>query len=273
MKAKQAAGALGAWVEVDLRQAARSAALFAELEAALLRHEVLFARDQALAPDDLKRLGERFGDIEEHPAYPTLAEAPGVQVLESTASKPTKIEAWHSDMTFRAKPPGVTVLAAETLPAFGGDTLWASASAAHDGLSAPMRRLVDGLAATHDFASGFKESLAEPGGWERLRGALAEHPAVTHPVVRTHPASGRKAIYVNRLFTTRINGLAPRESEALLEFLCAEVTTVEYTVRLAWQPGTVAIWDNRATQHKPVNDYFRQHRRMHRVTVAGERPR
>ena len=273
MDAIKAAGALGAWVEVDLREATRSAALFSELEAALWRHEVLFARGQTLTPSDLRRLALRFGAIEEHPAYPTLAEAPGVQVLESTAAAPTKIEAWHSDMTFRAEPPGVTVLSTETVPAFGGDTLWASASSAYDGLSTPVRALVEGLAATHDFASGFKESLAAEGGWERLREAVAANPPVTHPVVRTHPASGRKAIYVNRLFTTRINDLAPRESEALLQFLCAEVATVEYTVRLAWQPGTVAIWDNRTTQHKPVNDYFPQHRKMHRVTVAGERPR
>ena len=273
MEAIRAAGALGAWVDVDLGQVARSAALADELAEALVRHEVLFARDQALAPDELKRLAERFGEIEPHPAYPTVAEVPGVQILESTAAAPTKIEAWHSDMTFRAQPPGVTLLLAETVPAFGGDTLWASASAAYEGLSASMCNLVDGLAASHDFAAGFKESLAEPGGWERLRSALVENPPVSHPVVRTHPASGRKAIYVNSLFTTRIDGVPPRESEALLAFLASEVATVEYTVRLAWRPGTVAIWDNRTTQHKPVNDYFPQHRRMYRVTVAGERPR
>lgn len=273
MEAIKAAGALGAWVDVDLGDVARSATLADELAQALLRHEVLFAREQALAPGELKRLAERFGEIEPHPAYPTLAEVPEVQILESTASAPTKIEAWHSDMTFRPRPPGVTLLLAETVPAFGGDTLWASASAAYAGLSAPMRNLVDGLAANHDFAAGFKESLAEPGGWERLRSALEANPPVVHPVVRTHPASGRKAIYVNRLFTTRIEGVPPRESEALLAFLASEVATVEYTVRLAWRPGTVAIWDNRTTQHKPVNDYFPQHRRMYRVTVAGERPR
>lgn len=164
MEAIRAAGALGAWVDVDLGQVARSASLADELAEALVRHEVLFARDQTLAPNELKRLAERFGEIEPHPAYPTVAEVPEVQILESTAAAPTKIEAWHSDMTFRAQPPGVTLLLAETVPAFGGDTLWASASAAYEGLSAPMRNLVDGLAASHDFAAGFKESLAEPGG-------------------------------------------------------------------------------------------------------------
>lgn len=272
MDVRRVGGALGAWVEVDLRRVIDSPATFDALHAALLRYEVLFLRDQTLGPRWLQQLGSLFGEIETHPAYPVVNEAPLVQILESTADAPTKIEAWHSDMTFRRKPPAVTVLHAQTTPAYGGDTLWASASAAYAGLSQAMQRLVDGLRATHDFAHGFKESLAEPGGCERLREALAEHPPTTHPLVRTHPASGKRALFVNSLFTTRIEGLPRRESDALLAFLTQEITTLEYTVRLAWQPGTVAIWDNRTTQHKPVNDYFPQHRKMHRVTVAGEVP-
>lgn len=250
-----------------------SSAAFRELQAVLLRHDVLFLRDQALGPQALQRFGSLFGEIDTHPAYPVVDGVPKVQILESTADAPSKIEVWHSDMSFRRKPPSVTVLHAQTTPAYGGDTLWASASAAYAGLSAPMQGLVDGLCATHDFAHGFQESLAEPGGYERLREALAKHPPATHPVVRTHPASGKRALFVNRLFTTRIEGLSQRESDSLLAFLTQEITTLEYTVRLAWQPGTVAIWDNRTTQHKPVNDYFPQHRKMHRVTVSGEAPR
>ncbi|HCD28345.1 MAG TPA: taurine dioxygenase, partial [Gammaproteobacteria bacterium] len=124
----------------------------------------------------------------------------------------------------------------------------------------------------HDFRHGFRESLAEPGGSERLADAIAENPPIEHPLVRTHPESGAKSLYVNALFTTRIPQLTHKESEALLSFLFRHIVTEEHTVRLQWQPGTVAIWDNRSVQHKPVNDFHPQHRRMHRVTICGDRP-
>lgn len=165
-----------------------------------------------------------------------------------------------------------TVLHGKVIPKFGGDTLFASMYAAYDALSEPMRELLDPLVAVHDFRHGFAESLAEPGGAERLADAVAANPPVEHPLVRTHPECGRQALYVNPLFTTRIKGLAPAESRALLEFLYTHMVTEEFTVRLNWQPETIAIWDNRCTQHKPVNDFFPQHRRLHRVTVAGDRP-
>jgi taurine dioxygenase len=132
--------------------------------------------------------------------------------------------------------------------------------------------MLDPLVAVHDFAHGFKESLAEPGGAERLAPALAANPPVSHPLIRTHPETGRKAIYVNALFTTHIEDLSPLESQSLLRFLYRHVVTEEFTVRLAWQSDTLALWDNRSTQHKPVNDYFPQPRLMHRVTIRGDRP-
>lgn len=265
--------ALGARVETDLREALRSREAFDALRDTLLAHHVLFLREQRLTAREFQQLGERFGALETHPAYATVPEAGGVQILESTPEAPSRIELWHSDMTFRETPPGVTLLYARTVPDTGGDTLWASAHAAYEGLSAPLKDLLAGLRGVHDFAHGFRESLAAPGGQERLRDAVAAHQPVTHPVVRTHPASGRKALYVNPLFTTHLEGLSRRESDALLAFLCGEITVDEHTVRLSWRPGTVAIWDNRTTQHKPVNDYFPQHRKMYRLTVAGERPR
>ena len=170
-------------------------------------------------------------------------------------------------------PPSFTLLQGQIIPAHGGDTLWASASAAYDGLSDKMRGFLDGLVAVHDFRQGFRESLAEPGGAERLADAIAANPPVEHPLIRTHPESGRKSIYVNALFTSHIKDLKPRESEQLLSFLYRHIVTEEYTVRLNWQPGTVAIWDNRSTQHKPINDFLPQHRLMHRVTITGDRPR
>ena len=124
----------------------------------------------------------------------------------------------------------------------------------------------------HDFRQGFRESLAEPGGAERLADALAANPPVEHPVVARHPVSGEQALYVNSLFTTHIKGMTARESRAILQMLYAHLIEPEFTVRLCWAPRTLAIWDNRSTQHKPVNDYFPAHRRMHRVTIEGDVP-
>ena len=171
-------------------------------------------------------------------------------------------------MTFRTDPPAATLLHGQIIPPFGGDTLWASTVAAYAGLSSPVQEFVGSLMAVHDFRHGFQESLAEPGGAERLAGALAQYPAVEHPVVRVHPVTGRPAIYVNSLFTTKIVGLTPLESQAILAMLCRHVAREEFTARLRWQVNTVAVWDNRSTQHKPVNDFFPQHRKMHRATIA-----
>ena len=269
MQLEKAAGALGAYVwDAPLAQAAGSAELFDEVAAALNVHGVLFFRNQDIEAEDLARFARRFGKVETHPAYPTVAGVPDVQILESTADVPSKIEAWHTDMTFRPHPPIITVLHGQVVPPYGGDTLWASTTAAYEALSAPIQELIDGLTAVHDFRHGFRESLAEPGGPQRLAPAIAENPPVEHPVARVHPATGRKALYVNSLFTTRIQGLSVLESESLLELLCRQVVREEFTVRLRWKVGTVAVWDNRVTQHKPVNDFFPQHRKMHRVTIA-----
>jgi len=278
MEVRKAAGSLGAFVdgislaEVAAVEGAAADAGFAAVQQALLEHEVLFFRDQRIAPVDFQAFARRFGQVEAHPAYDTVPDAPDVQILESTPERPSKIEAWHSDMTFRPTPPALTLLHGRIIPPYGGDTLWASASRAYEALSEPLRRMLDELHAVHDFRHGFQESLAEPGGAERLADAVAANPPVRHPLIRTHPQTGRRAIFVNRLFTTHIDGVTRTESDALLEFLYRHVVADEFTVRLSWQADTVAIWDNRTTQHKPVNDFFPQHRMMHRVTIAGERP-
>jgi taurine dioxygenase len=273
MRIEKAAGALGAFVSgVDIAKAIESDELFGQLHAALLEHQVLFLRDQHITPQQQRTFALRFGPIEGHPAYDVVAGTADVQILESTAAKPSKIEMWHSDMTFRRAPPMLTMLHGKVIPAYGGDTLFASMTAAYDALSGAMQRFLGGLTARHDFAHGFKESLAEPGGYERLKGALADNPPVDHPVIRTHPVTGRKAIFVNSLFCVRINELKPAESRSVLEMLFKHAVTDEFTVRLGWEPETLILWDNRATQHKPVNDFFPQHRRMHRITVAGDVP-
>ena len=273
MQIVKAAGALGAFVSgVDIAAAIESDELFGQLHVALLEHQVLFLRNQHITPQQQRAFALRFGPIEGHPAYDVVAGTKDVQILESTAERPSKIEMWHSDMTFRPTPPMLTMLHGKVIPAYGGDTLFASMTAAYDALSNSMQQFLGGLTARHDFAHGFKESLAEPGGYERLKDALAANPPVDHPVIRTHPVNGRKAIFVNSLFTVRINELKAAESRSLLELLFKHVTTDEFTARLSWEPETLILWDNRATQHKPVNDFFPQHRLMHRITVAGDTP-
>ena len=271
---RRAAGALGAFVSgVGLADVAASDQVYTKVRRALNEHEVLFFRDQDTAPEVFASFAKRFGEVLDHPAYATTEQSDAVQILESTAQNPSKIEIWHSDMTFMGQPPSFTLLQGQIIPEVGGDTLWASATAAFASLSKEMQELLTPLTAIHDFAHGFAESLAEPGGAERLAPAIAANPPVEHPLVRTHPETGGKSIYVNRLFTTRIKQLSVLESEHLLNFLYQHVIADEHTVRLSWRPGTVAIWDNRSTQHKPVNDFFPQHRKMHRVTLRGDKPR
>ncbi|NKC00770.1 MAG: taurine dioxygenase [Pseudomonadales bacterium] len=273
MKVRKAAGALGAYVsDVDLFDIVSSNNLFGEIRALAVEHEVLFFRDQEVEPAVYQDFARSFGDVLGHPAYAIVPGTSDVQVLESTPENPSKIEVWHSDMTFGNEPPSFTLLHGQIIPEFGGDTMWASATSAYENLSPQLQTFFSSLTAVHDFRHGFKESLAESGGRERLADAIAANPPVEHPVVRTHPETGKKSLYVNALFTTHIKELEKLESEQMLQFLYQHIVSEEHTVRLSWEPYTVAIWDNRSTQHKPVNDFFPQHRKMHRVTICGDRP-
>jgi taurine dioxygenase len=266
---------LGAEVTgIDLREPIDDAS-FATLHQGLLDHEVIFFRDQAIDHAHHRALALRFGEPVAHPAYPAVDGFPEINVLESTPDEPTKIDCWHTDMTFLERPPLGSILRARVLPDRGGDTMWASLFAAWESLSDRMQRYLDGLVALHSFAHGFRHSLAEPGGWDRLGEAVRKNPPVRHPVVRTHPESGRKALFVNRLFTTHIEGLGESESQAVLGFLFDHLEVPEHTCRFRWRADSIAFWDNRATLHRPVNDYHRApaHRRMERITIAGDRPR
>jgi taurine dioxygenase len=269
---KPVAGALGAEIHgLDLSQDLSEETRL-QVRELLNEYEVIFFRNQDISPARQKTLALSFGPLQSHPAYDTVDGFPEITILESTAEKPTKIEAWHSDMTFRQHPPMGTVLRSVIVPPKGGDTLWSSMTAAYNGLSAPMQVFLEGLTAVHDFTHGFRESLAEPGGRERLASAIAANPPVRHPVIRTHPETAKKVIFVNSLFTMHIEGLQAAESHALLQFLFHHIHTPEYTCRFQWQPHSIAIWDNRSTQHKPINDYFPAHRRLLRITIDGDKP-
>ena len=266
------AGALGAEIQgIDLSvELSEENAL--RIRKILNEYEVIFFRDQDIPPAMQKALALSFGPLQTHPAYDTVEGFPEITVLESTADKPTKIEAWHADMTFREHPPMATVLKSVIVPARGGDTLWSSMTSAYDGLSYHMQNFLNGLTAVHDFSHGFRESIAEEGGSERLADAIAANPPVKHPVIRTHPETGKKLIFVNSLFTTHIEGLRKKESETLLAFLFDHIATAEYSCRFQWRPHSIAIWDNRSTQHKPINDYFPAYRRLERITIDGDKP-
>ena len=215
--------------------------LYIQLRECLVEYEVIFFRDQAITPAQQYALASMFGPLQSHPAYQTVEGFPEISILESTADKPTKIECWHSDMTFRQHPPLATVLRAQVVPDKGGDTLWASMTAAYRGLSKSMQDFLSTLTAVHDFSYGFKESLAEPGGQQRLAQALVDNPPVRHPVIRIHPESGKSVIFVNELFTRHIEGLSRSESDALAAFIFEHMRTTEKNCRLAWKSDSIVI--------------------------------
>ena len=265
-------GALGAELYgVNLAQDLSNDVL-KEIRRLLVEHEVIFFRDQDISHEQHKQIAHFFGPLQTHPAYGTVPDFPEITILESTIEKPTKIEKWHADMTFREHPPMGSILRSKICPPSGGDTLWSSMTSAYEALSKPMKDLLDNLNAEHDFSHGFKESLAEPGGRERLKDAIKDNPPVIHPVIRTHPESGKKVIFVNTLFTTKIIELSADESNSILNFLYDYIKTPEFTCRFSWEPNSIAFWDNRSTQHKPVNDYFPSHRMLERITIDGNKP-
>lgn len=263
------AGALGAEV-AGAQLGDLDDATFAEIHRAWLEHQVLFFRDQHLGAEEHKAFGRRFGTLQVHPFLHSRASEghPEIVVLESHAERPVVAAGWHTDVTFAETPPMASILRGVEVPPYGGDTMWASCTAAYDALSSTMKRMLDGLVAVHDTSKTFSRG-AYPS--ERHPGA-DETPSALHPVVRTHPETGRKAIFVNPAFTLRIKGLRPAESEALLRFLYQHVTTPEFTCRFHWQKDSVALWDNRCTQHRVVADNLAAFRRMERVTVDGDRP-
>ena len=246
------------------------------LSTALVTHHVLFFEQQDISPIALRDLARNFGELHIHPIYPRVEEVPEIIILDTGAHSPPDNDNWHTDVTFIQTPPLGAILAARELPPCGGDTCWASTIAAFDALSAPLRKLLDGLEAEHDFVKSFPRQrwgAADAQAEARWNEAVAKNPPVTHPVVRTHPVSGRKGIFVNEGFTTRILGLTSSESDALLRLLFAHAARPEFTVRWRWKVGDVAFWDNRLTQHYALADYLPARRVMHRATILGDRPR
>jgi taurine dioxygenase len=265
---------IGAVVEgVDLSQGV-SADLAEALRRALLKHQVIFFEDQHMTPVQHRDFAARFGALHTHPLYPGVPEAPELFILDNHAGNPTDNDAWHTDVTFIETPPMGSILYAKSLPPSGGDTIWANMKAAYEALSPTFRAFLSSLDAVHDFARGFPQQgiVANASGAEKHAKALAEHPPVLHPVVRTHPETGEDGLFVNFGFTERIKGLRRKESDAILGMLFEHVTKPEFQVRWRWSDNAVAFWDNRVTQHYAVNDYLPARRVMNRATILGERP-
>ena len=274
MKIDRLSPALGAVISgIDLNATLNGEAQQG-LQAALVEHQVLFLRQQFLQAEQQRDVAKLFGDLHIHPIYPAHERVAEVMVLDSHKQDLRDNELWHTDVTFIQTPPLGCVLSAQQVPEFGGDTLWASSTAAYAALSKPMQALLEGLSASHDIRKSFpatRFALTDADA-ARFEKAKQDHPPVSHPVVRTHPVSGKKGLFVSEGFTTHINELTEAESEALLRFLFAHATHPNFQVRWHWQAGDVAIWDNRATQHFANFDYGAAHRIMHRATVLGDKP-
>ena len=235
---------------------------------ALMQRLVVFFRDQRLTVEQHKAFGRRFGRLHAHPAAPReLPEHPEIFVVKADEqSEHVAGEDWHSDVSCDAEPPMGSILYLTEVPEDGGgDTLFANMYLAYEALSEPVKRLIGGLKAVHDGEHYYRGRYGVDD-----RGKV--FPRAEHPVVRTHPVTGRKALYVNRMFTTRIVGLRKGESDAVLEMLYRHIETPEFSVRFRWRPNSVAFWDNRCAQHHAVWDYYPARRYGHRVTVCGDRP-
>lgn len=264
---KKENAALGATVEnLDLTAPLKETDKI-ELEKALAENQVLFFRDQDISHTNHRDFGLAFGTLQRHPPYPAIDGYGDIMILENDRENPSKIDEWHTDMSFKPKPPLGSILIGRIVPNKGGDTLFSSLTAAYEDLPKSVRKSFEGMTATHSFAYGFKESIAEPGGLERLRDAIYKNPDVIHPLVRTHPVTGRKMIFLNRIYTSKINGLSEEESKGLINSLCDHMIQEKYVYRFKWRQNSIAFWDNRAVLHVPVNDYWPALRRMERVTI------
>ena len=247
--------------------------LHAELHRALLEWKVLFFRDQHLTSAQHHAVGARWGELETHPFVFGMRPdqdpgRPAALRLVKDADTKGRENVWHSDVTWRECPSLGSLLLAVELPPLGGDTLWADMAAAYDCLDDDVKERIDGLTAVHDWWTTFGRGM-EPAQRDALRPYF---PPVEHPVVRTHPETGRKTLYVNAAFTQHIVGIEPAESAELLDFLYRQASYPEFQCRLRWEPGTLAFWDNRSTQHYASSDYHPHRRVMERITVIGDRP-
>jgi taurine dioxygenase len=275
MQVRKVGEALGAEVQgADL--CAPSAGEVKEIWSALLEHEVLFFRETGLDDESHMALAARFGQPSVFPMTRLLGETePSFQVIADGPESPPGTDYWHTDVTWTAEPPKAAFLRAVVMPETGGDTLWGSMTAAYEALSPPVRRFFETLSIRHDntsFIEGMFYKIGEEAAAQIAEGLRAQYPPVEHPLVRTHPETGRKALLFGGHFMRAVVGLEANESEALIEFLWKHVDQPRFHVRWSWRPGDLAIWDERSTVHRALSDHFPQRREVRRCVIDGDRP-
>ena len=270
---KPIAGALGAEVHgVDLANITDEG--FVDVHQALLNHSVILFRDQKLTPAEQVKFARRFGDIHFHPYVKGLPEQPEVlEIIKSENETKNFGGAWHTDQAFNPRPAKCTILYAKETPRYGGDTMFASGYAAYEALSDGMKRLIASLRGFNmGDRTGTRSKRLEQQSTMKAREPLEDEITnAAHPIVRTHPQTGRKSLYVSS-HTVRFDGMTLEESGPLLNYLKDHFVRPEFTCRFRWEPGSLAIWDNRCTQHNALNDYHGQRRIMHRITIKGDEP-
>ena len=267
-------------IDVNLADAAKDDALFAEIRAALLKHRVLFLRDQDISRADHVAFARRFGELEDHPVVGSDPDNPGlVRIYKSPDQPNDRYEnSWHSDATWREAPQFGAVLRCVECPPVGGDTMWANMVLAYEKLPETVKQQIEGLRARHSIEASFGAAMPI----EKRLALKAQFPDAEHPVVRTHPETGEKVLFVNGFTTHFTNYHTPARvrygqdhtqgGAALLQYLLSQAMIPEYQVRFRWKPNSVAIWDNRSTQHYAVMDYPPSHRKMERAGIIGDKP-
>ena len=243
---------------------------FADIYKAFLDHQVLFFKDQKEIPPDLHiAFGKRFGELHFHPAAPTMKGYP--EIFEIHADKNSKVangEFWHSDVSCDEEPPLGTMLQIHIAPDCGGDTMFSDMYSAYNTLSEPIKNLLGGLSATHESEHLYRGRYVDRG----INDKDTIFPQAVHPIIRTHPETGKKALFVNRTFTTRINELSPSESDRILDLLFAHAEHIDHQIRFRWSINDMAFWDNRCCMHRAIWDYWPEERKGRRVTIKGDRP-
>ncbi|WP_420640054.1 TauD/TfdA dioxygenase family protein [Candidatus Poriferisocius sp.] len=267
-------GALGAVITGVDPRGELSDREFAEVHQALLRHEVIFFRNVPMSADAQLELASRWGQPSIYPLSAVLgATEPSTSVIRDDADSFPATDNWHTDVTWIEVPPKVALLQSVVAPPYGGDTMWCSITSAYDALSASMRAMIDGLEVHHSNYPQFCRGMAEKSGsWDLVPLLREAYPGVNHPLVRTHPETGRRALYLATNFQQYVVGMTEAESAALLGFLTDHIDQPRFACRWSWSEGDLAIWDERSTNHRGVSDHFPQVREVRRCTVDGDRP-
>ena len=242
-----------------------------KIYSALIKHQVIFFRDQDISPETHLKLAESLGDIDPgHPVYPHVEGYQSIVLLRNDVDNKPDTNDWHKDLTFKSNPPFASILHGINVPKVGGDTLWASMSAAYDSLPDGWKEHLEGLEAIHDMGT-FRNDFYNEGGIDSVNSALKKVVSAVHKVIETHPISGLKYLNVNQSFTRNIVNESQGPSDHILQFLFQHITKPEFQVRFHWENNSIAIWDNRITQHYAVCDYLPSFRHMQRITVSNDK--